>query len=155
VAPATQWIYGPPRGCQQLSGGLRFGAAARRRREADMHRDTVNREPDFDVRDYKNKAWHLLTRRASGDRSLTILVQRFEPGGSFADHVHDLVQLFYITRGAMEMTIGGETAIYREGDLVMVDRNVPHSGRNAQDSTSEILGIDYFPPDSTSDIGLR
>ena len=86
---------------------------------------------------------------------MTILVQRFEPGGSFEEHAHDLEQFFYITKGRIEMTIGGETEVYGEGDFVCVARNELHSGRNVSDGVSELLAVDYWPADSEDRIGLE
>ena len=54
----------------------------------------------------------------------------------------------------LEMTIGGETEVYREGDFVSVARNEPHSGRNVSDGISELLAVDYWPADSEDRIGL-
>ena len=85
---------------------------------------------------------------------MTILVQRFEPGGSFEAHVHDLEQFFYVTRGSMEMTVGDETRVHATGDFVSVPRNVVHSGRNVADADSEIVAVDYWPADSDDRIGL-
>ena len=119
-----------------------------------MPKDTVNRAPDFQAPQSKNVAWHLLPRRGSSDSNLSILVQRFEPGGDFADHSHDLEQFFYITKGRIEMTIGGRTDVYEEGDFVVVKRSEPHSGRNVSDGVSELIGIDYWPADSQDRLGL-
>ena len=40
---------------------------------------------------------------------MTIVVQGFEVGGDFEEHQHDLEQFFYVTKGRLKMTIGGET----------------------------------------------
>jgi quercetin dioxygenase-like cupin family protein len=85
---------------------------------------------------------------------MTIAVQRFEPGGTFEEHSHDLDQFFYVTSGQMEMTISGRTLVYGEGDCVFVERNEPHSGRNVGDGMSELLYVDYWPADSENRIGL-
>jgi len=115
---------------------------------------TVNRSPDYRASEGKSVAWTLLSRRQSSDCSMSIMVQRFEPGGDFAEHTHDLEQSFYVTKGQLEMTIGGETDVYGEGDFVFVARNEPHSGRNVSDGESEIVAVDYWPADSKDRIGL-
>ena len=120
-----------------------------------MRRDTVRRSPDLETPASKNVAWSLLPRRQSSDGNMTILVQQFEPGGRFEDHSHDLEQFFYITKGQIEMTIGGRTGVYSEGDFVVVARNEPHSGRNVSEGTSELLAVDYWPTDSEDRIGLE
>jgi len=119
-----------------------------------MHTGTINRPPDDDTREYKNISWNLLARLQSNERNMSIVIQRFEPGGSFIDHAHDLEQYFYVTKGQMEMTVGGQSRIYKEGDLVFIDRNVSHSGRNLLDTDSELLVLDYWPPDSDNRLGL-
>ena len=119
-----------------------------------MPSSTVNRAPDLQTPEDHNVGWFLLPRRASTDTNMTIVVQRFEPGGRFAEHRHDLLQYFYVTKGEMELTIGGETGVYAAGDFVSVDRGVPHSGSNAADGESELLIVDYWPPDSDDRIGL-
>jgi len=119
-----------------------------------MRTDTVNRPPDMETPESRNVGWFLLPRRASSGANMTIVVQRFEPGGDFEDHTHDLEQYFYVTQGRMELCIGGETRQYGEGDFVSVDRNVSHSGRNVFDGESELLIVDYWPADSEDRIGL-
>jgi len=119
-----------------------------------VRKDTVHRAWDSEAPESRNVAWSLLARRASSDRNLSVILQRFEPGGDFPEHRHDLEQFFYVTRGRMEMTIGGESAIYAKGDFVMVERNEPHSGRNVSGGVSELLAVDYWPADSTDRLGL-
>jgi len=119
-----------------------------------MRKDTVNRTPDLETPAGKNVAWFLLPRRQSSDRNMTIVVQRFEPGGSFEEHAHDLEQFFYVTKGQMELAIGEETAVFGEGDFVSVDRSMLHSGRNVGEGESELLVVDYWPADSDDRIGL-
>ena len=102
----------------------------------------------------KNAGWFLLPRKQSSDRNMTIVVQRFEEGGNFEEHRHDLEQFFYVTKGRLEMRIGDVTAEYGEGEFVSVDRNVIHSGRNVFDSESDLLIVDYWPADSDDRIGL-
>ena len=119
-----------------------------------MRKDTVNRPPDMQTPASKNVGWFLLPRRGSSGCNMTIVVQRFEVGGDFEDHTHDLEQFFYVTKGCLELTIGGDTAEYGEGEFVSVDRDVSHSGRNVAGGESELLIVDYWPADSEDRIGL-
>ncbi|MEW6752185.1 MAG: cupin domain-containing protein [Candidatus Latescibacterota bacterium] len=119
-----------------------------------MVTDTVNRPPDVESPASRNVAWALLPRRRSSGCNLTIVVQRFAPGGDFEAHRHDLEQYFYVTRGRLEMTIGDQTRVYGAGDFVSVERNVLHAGRNVAEGTSELLVVDYWPADSEDRIGL-
>jgi quercetin dioxygenase-like cupin family protein len=90
--------------------------------------------------------WRLLEQAGSTDGNLSILLERFEAGGSFPHHVHDdFEQYFYITKGRFEMTIGEETDVYGEGDLVFTPCGVPHVGRNLVDEPSELLALNYWP----------
>jgi quercetin dioxygenase-like cupin family protein len=119
-----------------------------------MRKDSVRRAPDFETPESRNVGWALLPRRASSACNMPIVVQRFEQGGDFEDHSHDLEQFFYVTAGRMEMTIGGEMAVYEQGDFVTVGRDVSHSGRNLADGESELFVVDYWPADSEDRIGL-
>jgi len=119
-----------------------------------MRKNTVNRPSDMQTPASKNVGWFLLPRRESSGRNMTIVVQRLQVGGDFDDHTHDLEQYFYVTKGRLELTIGGEAAEYGEGEFVFVGRDVPHSGRNVADGESELLIVDYWPADSQDRIGL-
>ena len=119
-----------------------------------MQKDNTNRKPDYDTREFKNVAWTLLGRRQSSGCNMAIIAQRFEPGGDFERHTHDMEQFFYVTKGAVEMTIGGETEVFREGDFIVVERNVEHEGRNVAEGESELIAVDYWPADSDDRIGL-
>jgi quercetin dioxygenase-like cupin family protein len=77
-----------------------------------MLKTNVHRKPDMEAPASKNAGWFLLPRKQSSDCNMTIVIQRFEVGGDFEDHQHDLEQFFYVTRGKLEMTIGGVTAEY-------------------------------------------
>ena len=119
-----------------------------------MLKDSVNRAPDFEAPVGKNVAWFLLGRRQSSACNMTIVIQRFEPGGSFEEHSHDLEQFFYVTNGTMELSIGADTGVYEQGEFVSVGRNVPHSGRNLGTGEGELMVVDYWPADSDDRIGL-
>jgi len=119
-----------------------------------MQTDTVNRPPDMRSAESKNVGWFILPRRQSSDGNMTIVVQRFDKDGDFEEHAHDLEQFFYVTAGALEMTIGDDTRTYVEGDFVSVGRKVVHAGRNVHVGESEWVVIDYWPADSADRIGL-
>ena len=119
-----------------------------------MEHTTINRPYESISDKEHNIGWTLLSRAQSSFKNLTIAVQRFEPGGFFSDHTHDLEQYFYVTHGRFEMTVSGETLILEEGDFIFIGRNAPHSGKNLAASPSELLFVDYFPPDSQSNLGL-
>ena len=111
-----------------------------------MRTDSTARAPDLQNEESRNAMWRLLPQDGSTDGNLSILLERFEPGGSFPHHAHeDFEQYFYITKGEFEMTIGSETDVYREGDLVYTPCGVPHVGRNLLDEVSELLALNYWP----------
>lgn len=110
-----------------------------------MRKDSTGRPPDYESQIAKNVAWYLLPKDQSTDRNLHIMLERYESGGHFAEHQHDFQQTFYITEGAFEMTIGSQTAQYRQGALIVMDVGEPHSGRNVSDGMSGLLAIDYWP----------
>ncbi|HCR17535.1 MAG TPA: hypothetical protein DIU35_08630 [Candidatus Latescibacteria bacterium] len=64
------------------------------RRESIPAKDTVDRNPDMKALESKNAGWFLLPRKQSSDCNMTIVVQRFEEGGNFEEHRHDLEQFF-------------------------------------------------------------
>ncbi len=43
------------------------------------------------------------------------------------NHVHE--QIMHVLEGSFEFTLGGKTAIYYPGDIVIIPSNVPHSGK--------------------------
>ena len=124
------------------------------REDVSLRNSTVHRAPDMQSIESKNAGWLMLPRRASSDCNMTIVVQRFEVGGDFEEHAHDLEQFFYVTEGRLEMTIGATTAEYGAGEFITVERNVAHAGRNVSDGESELLIVDYWPADSEDQIGL-
>jgi quercetin dioxygenase-like cupin family protein len=119
-----------------------------------MQHTTINRPYDSISEKEHNVSWTLLSRKKSSQNNITIAIQRFEPGGFFSNHAHDLEQYFYVTHGRFEMTISGETRILAEGDFVIVDRNQSHSGRNIDAGASELLFVDYFSSEIQSKLGL-
>lgn len=116
--------------------------------------DSIHREPDQRAGPQKNVAWSVLPRKHSSGCNLSVMVQRFEPGGWFDEHRHDLEQFFYVATGAMEMTIGGRTRVYQAGQFIRIERDVAHSGRAIGQTPAELVIVDYWPPDSKDRIGL-
>jgi quercetin dioxygenase-like cupin family protein len=52
-------------------------------------------------------------------------------------------QAVIVTRGRIEMTIGGETLELREGSVAIIPRDTPHSGRSIE---GEAHFIEVFSP---------
>lgn len=60
------------------------------------------------------------------------------------EHQHDdHEQANVIVQGSIELTIGAETMILREGDVAIVPKGTPHSGRSIE---GEAVFIEVFSP---------
>ena len=57
---------------------------------------------------------------------------RDPPGKVWADFVHDQDEYVVIVDGAVEVTVGGETALCRPGDLVRIPAGVAHTLRTTE-----------------------
>lgn len=64
----------------------------------------------------------------------------------FPSHVHDVVEIVFMTRGSLEMTVGGKTYGLRPGDTAAVFPSVPHS-YNAVSRDAEGVAM-IFQPDA-------
>jgi len=65
-----------------------------------------------------------------GDEVLLCRV-RYEPGAEVPRHSHEHTeQVMYVLNGDVEMTVGAETRMLGEGDVVVVNRGVEHSLRS-------------------------
>ena len=65
------------------------------------------------------------------------------PGGrSFAAHYHeDMQEIFIILQGAVQLSVGGETAVLQAGDSVRIDPREVHRMDNDGDEDVEYLAI--------------
>lgn len=60
------------------------------------------------------------------------------------EHSHpDHEQANIVIQGEIEVTIGGETMVLREGDVAIVPKGTPHSGRSI---SGEAVYIEVFAP---------
>lgn len=60
------------------------------------------------------------------------------------EHLHEEhEQANVVIQGSIELTIGGDTLILREGDVAIVPKNTPHSGRSIE---GEAIFIEVFAP---------
>lgn len=59
----------------------------------------------------------------------TIAHWDIEKGASLPFHSHIHEQVTHLTEGEFEMTIGGETKVFKAGSIVIIPSNVPHSGK--------------------------
>lgn len=76
-----------------------------------------------------------------GERTLLSEVS-FVKDGVVPVHSHPHEQIGYVSRGAIEFTIGDRVVILRAGDAYLIPGNVPHGCHALEDS----LAIDIFSP---------
>jgi len=64
-------------------------------------------------------------------------------GAKFPEHQHDEKEIIVIFSGSAMMTIKGEKTILHEGDCMMFESNVPHSGRALEDVWFIAITVPY------------
>jgi quercetin dioxygenase-like cupin family protein len=74
--------------------------------------------------------------------SMTFVMWRIEPGGSFPAHTHPHEQVVHVLDGDLELTRDGATIVVRPGMIAIVSPNVVHSGR----ALTECRVMDVFSP---------
>ena len=63
-------------------------------------------------------------------------------GASLPEHHHPHEQVVNVIEGQFEMTVGGETRILRNGEILAIPSNVKHSGR----AITNCIILDTFAP---------
>lgn len=63
----------------------------------------------------------------------TIAYWEIEKGAELPLHSHIHEQIAMVTKGEFEMTIGGETQVYKPGKIAVIPSNVEHSGKALTD----------------------
>ncbi len=82
------------------------------------------------------------TRTFWGEHVLLSLLE-MEPHGDVPPHSHAHEQMGLVLEGEMEMTIGDETRVVKEGEIFVIPGNVEHSVR-VGDKRTRVL--DIFSP---------
>lgn len=82
-----------------------------------------------------------ITRRVlSGDKAM-ITWWSVKAGAYAPPHSHPHEQIFWVVKGRIEFTIGGETRVCGPGDMGVVPGGVVHENRFLEDSeTIEVFG---------------
>ena len=73
-------------------------------------------------------------------------------GAKFPEHQHDEKEIVVIFSGSAMMTVKGEKTILNEGDCMMFEPNVPHSGRALEDVWFIAITVPFskdYPDDGT------
>lgn len=82
-------------------------------------------------------------RRTLGWGERTLLSEViFERDGIVPRHDHPHEQIGYVTKGAIEFTIGVQVEVLRAGDSYVIPGGTPHSCRALEDS----IAVDIFSP---------
>jgi quercetin dioxygenase-like cupin family protein len=67
-----------------------------------------------------------------------------EPGSRIPPHKHEHEQISYVVKGALKMTVGGETKLMREGDIAVIPGDVEHEAEAVGDEPT--LALDGWYP---------
>jgi len=68
-----------------------------------------------------------IERRAVWLDKVMITFFTFQPQAIVPEHAHENEQITVVTRGALQLTMNGETRILRAGDGVCIPKNASHS----------------------------
>lgn len=63
----------------------------------------------------------------------TLAIWKIDKDSILPEHHHVHEQLTIVTKGQLEMTIGGVTQILEPGKVAVIPSNVPHSGKTLTD----------------------
>ena len=75
------------------------------------------------------------------DKAMQILHERIKPGADSGEDMlrHDSEEGGVVTRGLLELTVGGETYILGPGDAYYFDSRIPHRFRNIGEGEVEMV----------------
>ena len=82
--------------------------------------------------------------RIISGKKMTMVFYNIEPGAEIPEHSHPHEQMGTVLEGSIELTIGKDKRILKQGDAYHVPSDAVHSGR-CLGSTAEILEI-FSPP---------
>jgi len=73
---------------------------------------------------------------------LSLDVHRYREGGESVTNIHsDCEQVYVVTDGRGEATVGGRTETVAKGDVVFIPRNAPHSIRNTGEGELQLIFV--------------
>ena len=68
---------------------------------------------------------------AVGGEQVLVCRVNYDPGFGVGTHSHaHTEQVMIVTRGSLELTVGGDTRVLAEGDWAVINRGVEHSVRS-------------------------
>lgn len=97
---------------------------------------------DVKARQSKEMTKGVRTRTFWKDKMLMSLVE-LDPNSEVATHTHAEEQCGYVTKGTIEMLIGQERRLLKEGDLYHIPGNVAHQARAGPKGA---VVLDVFSP---------
>ena len=90
----------------------------------------------------RNLAQGVEIKVLSGEKMMMVFFY-VEPGGLIPEHAHPNEQMGMVLEGEIELLIGGERRIVRQGDVYHVPSGVPHT---AKVSGGPVRVLDVFAP---------
>ncbi len=78
---------------------------------------------------------------ATGTAASAAVYLLFEPGAVLAEHTDSAEEVLLVLEGAVEATVGGETATLEAGQLAIVPALVLHGMRNTGDTPARVIGF--------------
>ena len=97
---------------------------------------------DLKSRKQKEMVKGVRTRTFWKEKMLMSLVD-LDPNSEVATHTHSEEQCGYVTKGTLEMMIGEERRLLKEGDLYHIPGNVPHYAKAGPKGATV---LDVFSP---------
>lgn len=65
-------------------------------------------------------------------------------GGSLEPHTHEPPEVYYITKGRGQMTIGGKQREVAAGDVIFIPGNVEHGIKSVADGDDASVDLEWF-----------
>lgn len=83
----------------------------------------------------------LLVGATRKERKLRVLHETYPPGGGSGDDMisHEGEEAGIITKGSIELTVGNEVRVLKEGEAYYIDSLIPHCFRNIGDEECQIV----------------
>ncbi|MBK9014283.1 MAG: cupin domain-containing protein [Saprospiraceae bacterium] len=69
------------------------------------------------------------TARLIHTETMTLAYVDIEAGADLPEHAHFHEQVANVLEGEFEFVLGGKMMVLRQGDVLVIPSNVPHSGR--------------------------
>jgi len=92
-----------------------------------------------------------LERQVIATQHLMVVRCLYPEGSAFSEHVHPQEQITIVEEGTLEIEVDGEKLSVGPGQMVSINRGVPHACRVLGDQAVRALNLFHAPdPDSPS-----